>query len=30
VRVYGWVDVLDADRMLDPAAVGELVAAVRN
>jgi Ser/Thr protein kinase RdoA (MazF antagonist) len=26
VRVYGWVDVLDADRMLDPAAVGELVA----
>src|SRR6478752_443823 len=25
VRVYGWVDVLDADPTLDPAAVGELL-----
>jgi thiamine kinase-like enzyme len=28
VRLYGWVDLLDADRALDPSAVGAVVAAI--
>ena len=30
VRVYEWVDVLDADRRLDPGELGELLAAIQS